>query len=163
MISKYHKELRRTLLPIGVTILVGLCTALQTKRVYADAGAEAKSAAAQAMTGWLTEIDQGKYEKSWQDASKAFREKVIEAQWKEDLSKARQPLGDCTARKLVSALLQTDVPRGGGQVLKGEFVIAQFDSSFANLKYAVETVTFQKESDGSWKAAGYYIKPGPGP
>jgi hypothetical protein len=34
----------------------------------------------------------------------------------------------------------------------------QFDTSFANKKSAVETVTFMQEKDGNWKAAGYYIK-----
>jgi hypothetical protein len=38
-------------------------------------------------------------------------------------------------------------------------VIAQFKTSFENLKYAVETVTFDK-IDGTWREAGYYIKPG---
>ena len=44
-------------------------------------------------------------------------------------------------------------------MVKGDFVIAQFDSSFENMKYARETVTFEKEADGTWRAAGYYIKP----
>jgi hypothetical protein len=34
----------------------------------------------------------------------------------------------------------------------------QFDTSFENKKSAVETVTFMREKDGTWKAAGYYIK-----
>jgi hypothetical protein len=159
VISNYRSKPRRMLLAIGVTALVGLCTTLQTKRVYADQATNAKNAAIEAMNAWLLEVDQGQYEKSWQDAAKSFQQAVTVTQWQADVKSARQPLGECTSRKLVSALQQTD-PRSNGQVLKGEFVIAQFDTSFANLKYAVETVTFQKESDGSWKAAGYYIKPG---
>jgi hypothetical protein len=38
-------------------------------------------------------------------------------------------------------------------------VIAQFTSSFDNLQSARETVTFEKQADGSWRAAGYFIKP----
>ena len=34
----------------------------------------------------------------------------------------------------------------------------QFATSFANKKNAVETVTFMREKDGIWRAAGYYIK-----
>ena len=44
-------------------------------------------------------------------------------------------------------------------VVKGEWVIMQFESSFENLKSATETVTFTKEADGTWKAAGYLIRP----
>ena len=34
----------------------------------------------------------------------------------------------------------------------------RFDTSFANKKSAVETVTFRLEKDGHWKSAGYFIK-----
>jgi hypothetical protein len=34
----------------------------------------------------------------------------------------------------------------------------QFDSSFANKKTAIETVTFVLEADGQWKSTGYFIK-----
>ena len=70
----------------------------------------------------------------------------------------RTPLGKLLDRKLASALRQTEIPHGT-QTIKGDWVIAQFDSSFENLKAARETVTFEKEADGSWRAAGYYIKP----
>lgn len=32
------------------------------------------------------------------------------------------------------------------------------DTSFENKKSAVELVTFVREKDGYWRAAGYYIK-----
>ena len=40
----------------------------------------------------------------------------------------------------------------------GNYVVMQFATSFENKKDAVETVTFMREKDGKWKAAGYYIK-----
>jgi Protein of unknown function (DUF4019) len=43
-------------------------------------------------------------------------------------------------------------------MLKGEFVIAQFKSSFTNLTAALETVTVEKEN-GTWKASGYLLRP----
>jgi hypothetical protein len=55
---------------------------------------------------------------------------------------------------------QTSVPAPEG-VVKGDYVIAQFNTSFENLQYAVETVTFEKAADGTWKASGYYVKPKP--
>jgi hypothetical protein len=71
----------------------------------------------------------------------------------------RAPDGKVLERKLASAVYQSGVPMPSGQMLPGQFVIAQFDSSFENLKYARETVTFEKEADGVWRASGYYIKP----
>ncbi len=52
---------------------------------------------------------------------------------------------------------QTEIPTGK-EIIKGDFVIAQFETSYANMKYNIETVTFQKEG-GAWKASGYFIKP----
>ena len=59
---------------------------------------------------------------------------------------------------MASALRQSNLPSPAGPA-KGDFVVAQFDASFENLAYAIETVTFEKATDGSWKASGYYIKP----
>jgi hypothetical protein len=42
---------------------------------------------------------------------------------------------------------------------KGTFIVAQFETSFENMKFARETVCFEKETDGTWHAAGYFIKP----
>jgi Protein of unknown function (DUF4019) len=120
---------------------------------------DSKQAAEAAMQTWLGEIDQGKYDQSWNDAALAFQKAITSPQWVAALNGARTPVGKCLNRKLASAMEQTDVPSPSG-TQHGDFVIAQFDSSFENLKYAVETVTFEKAADGTWKAAGYYIKPG---
>jgi hypothetical protein len=40
----------------------------------------------------------------------------------------------------------------------GEYVVIQYESQFESKKAAIETVTPRLEKDGSWKAAGYYIK-----
>jgi Protein of unknown function (DUF4019) len=37
-------------------------------------------------------------------------------------------------------------------------VIAQYDTSFEKKESAVETVTMMKDKDGSWRAAGYFIR-----
>jgi hypothetical protein len=40
----------------------------------------------------------------------------------------------------------------------GKYWTIQFDTSFAAKAEAVETVTFMLEKDGSWRAAGYFIR-----
>ena len=153
MINHYPHRSPRPL--AAMLILAGLITGFILRPVRA-ADTDAKQAAEAAMQTWLGEMDQGQYGQSWKDASPAFQQAVASQKWTDLSTSVRTPLGKCLDRKLVSAMEQT----GDSGVQKGDFVIAQFDSSFENLKYAVETVTFQKTADGTWKAAGYYIKPG---
>jgi hypothetical protein len=40
----------------------------------------------------------------------------------------------------------------------GEYVVFQFNSSFAHKATALETVTAMKDTDGVWRVAGYSIK-----
>jgi hypothetical protein len=37
-------------------------------------------------------------------------------------------------------------------------VVLQYQTSFANKKDAVETVTPMRDKDGQWRVSGYYIK-----
>jgi hypothetical protein len=124
-----------------------------------DAQAAAKKEAVAATQTWLGDIDAGNYAKSWNDSAKSFQKAVTSDKWVTALNGVRTPLGKSIERKLASAAYQTVVPKPGVDMVKRDFVIAQFDSSFENMKYARETVTFEKEADGIWRAAGYYIKP----
>ena len=58
-------------------------------------------------------------------------------------------------RKLRSATYTrrlTDAPAG-------EYVVIVFDARFERIPHAAETVTTAREGDGSWKVAGYVVKP----
>ncbi|MEO6053255.1 MAG: DUF4019 domain-containing protein [Chthoniobacterales bacterium] len=120
--------------------------------------AETKKAALTATLQWLGEIDQGDYAKSWQDASGPFKEAVTEEKWTSVSNSIRKPLGKLLSRKVASQALQEEIQSRAG-MMKGPFVITQFETSFENMKYAIETVTFKKEEDGVWRSSGYYIKP----
>jgi hypothetical protein len=119
---------------------------------FADEAAE--KAATAAAPAWLSQIDTGSYSNSWRDASAYFKGAVSEKGWQDALSGARKPLGKLVSRKLSKAQSATSLPGAPD----GNYVVMQFDSSFANKKNAVETVTFMQEKDGKWRAAGYYIK-----
>ncbi|GAT31710.1 signal transducer regulating beta-lactamase production [Terrimicrobium sacchariphilum] len=146
-----HRKPRMLLTALVAVILGGIAT-LQPGHAESP-----KDQAVAAMESWLGGIDAGKYPESWQAASADFQKAVTETQWVEALKAVRAPLGELKERKLASALQQTEVPGPKGTI-KGNFVIAQFESSFENLKFALETVTFVEEG-GTWKASGYYIKP----
>lgn len=117
-----------------------------------------KAAAVSAMEKWLALVDEGKMSKSWEEASPDFKKAVPESTWEVSITAARAPLGAVESRKLASAMEQSQIPAPDGTIVKGDFVIAQFNTAFKNLAYAVETVTFVK--DGSdWRVSGYYVRP----
>ena len=136
------------------TILIALILLLSWNLfpTYADEAAE--KAATAAAPVWLSQIDAGSYSNSWRDASAYFKGSVTENGFRDALARARKPLGKLLSRKLSKAQSATSLPGAPD----GNYVVMQFDSSFANKKNAVETVTFMQEKDGKWKAAGYYIK-----
>jgi beta-lactamase regulating signal transducer with metallopeptidase domain len=155
MINRHSTRPSRPLLALVSFALLGLASLFHPVR--ADAG-DPKQAAVSAMRAWLGDIDAGHYAQSWTEAAPSFQKALGSDQWVNALDSVRTPLGKNLGRTLDSTLEQKAVPSSAG-TQHGDFVIAQFDSSYDNLKYAVETVTFEKAPDGSWKAAGYYIKP----
>lgn len=103
---------------------------------------------------WLAAIDAGNYSQSWKEASPFFKAAVSEQSWNASMESFRKPLGDLVSRKLKSAQSCQSLPGAPD----GEYVVMQFDTSFAAKKTAVESVTFSLEKDGLWRAAGYFIK-----
>lgn len=150
MINHYPTRPSRLL---GAGIILAVLIAGFIVRPVRAADGDSKQAAVAAMQAWLQEMDQGQYGQSWKDASSQFQKAVSSDQWVAKSNSIRAQLGKCSDRKLDSALEQTEVPSPTG-TQHGDFVVAQFDTSFENLKYAVETVCFEKAPDGTWKAAG---------
>lgn len=159
MIRNYHSKSSRGWMASVVVLTLGALMALSPTLAGEDDPETAKKDAVAAMQTWLGEVDAGSYAKSWGDAAKSFQKAVTSDQWATALDQVRTPLGKLLNRKLASALHQMAIPKVGGETMKGNWVIAQFDTSFENLKNARETVTFEQEADGVWRVAGYYIKP----
>ena len=111
---------------------------------------EAQKAAEQ----WLALIDAGKFADSWETTAAYFKKAVSKEKWQSALGAFRQPLGDRVARKLKSAKYAKSLPGAPD----GEYVVLQFETSFANKKEAVETVTPMLDPDGQWRVSGYFIK-----
>ena len=110
--------------------------------------------AALAAEKWLNHVDAGNYAGSWREASTYFQGAVQEKAWVDSLNGVRKPLGKLISRTLRSAKRAKSLPGAPD----GDYVVMQFDTSFANKKTAVETVSFMQDKDAGWKAAGYYIK-----
>ncbi len=113
-----------------------------------------QDAAISAAQNWLALIDARNYSESWKQACTFFQGAVTEPGWENSMNTFRKPLGDLVSRKLKSAQLMTELPGAPD----GQYVLMQFETTFANKKSAIETVTFLLEKDGRWKSAGYFIK-----
>ena len=131
-------------------LMLILCFAL-----IAPACAQDNTKAAEAASdAWLRFVDSGDYSQSWMEASSLFKAAVTEKQWEQKITAARQPLGALISRKLKSAKYTTTLPGAPD----GQYVVIQYDTSFANKKAAIETVTPMLDKDGQWRVSGYFIK-----
>jgi len=115
---------------------------------------EKEKAAVAAAEQWLLLVDAGKYDQSWKETAKYFKDAVSLDKWQQSLKAVRDPLGRLISRRVKSRVYTTSLPGAPD----GEYVVIQFETSFKNKKAAVETVTPMMDKDGSWRVSGYYIK-----
>lgn len=130
---------------IVVLVLLGAAA------VYAEEpapGAEV-DAAVGAAGRWVTLVDAGKYQESYERSASLFRDAVTGAQWEEAALAARGPLGKFISRELMGAQLTTTLPGAP----EGRYVVIQYRTSFEKKPSAVETVTPMKD-DGKWRISG---------
>lgn len=116
--------------------------------------AEKETAAVAAAEKWLSSVDAGNYEQSWNEAAEPFRNAVPKDNWVNSLTAGRAPLGKALSRNVSSSIYQTSLPGAPD----GEYVVIQFQSAFENKNSATETVTPMMEKDGSWRVSGYFIQ-----
>ena len=121
---------------------------------HADEALRDTTSAMTSASSWLGLVDGAKYGESWEVAAKLFREATTRAGWVKAVAAARAPLGKVLARKLKGSERRTSLPGAPD----GEYVVIQFNTSFANKKYAVETVTPMRDADGTWRVSGYFVR-----
>jgi hypothetical protein len=107
-----------------------------------------------AASAWLELLDGQRYADSWEQASTLFREATPKLQWETSAQSVRGPLGPVNFRKMRAANYARVLPGAP----EGEYVVIQYDTSFANRPNSTETLTPSKEKDGTWKVSGYYIR-----
>ncbi len=101
------------------------------------------------MDTWLSLMDTGEYECSWDVAAPYLQRSVTKPEWVARLEKIRRPLGEVLARKPVTIT----------QTVAGTRYEGVHESSFQNLAAATEIVTYAKQPDGEWQPIGYEVKP----
>jgi hypothetical protein len=110
--------------------------------------------ATKAAEAWLKLLDNGDYRACYQQASQIMKDYLSEDAFVQRFSAARKPLGAVVSRNLKLAQYATSLPGAPD----GQYVVMQYDTSFANKKSATETVTPMLDKDGQWRISGYYIK-----
>ncbi len=133
---------------IGMAIL-GLCLSYNSM-----ASEEKEDKAVEAAKTWLALIDEEKYGESWETAAVYFKNATTKEKWEQMLTAVREPLGKLVSRELKSKIYKKSLPGAPD----GEYVVAQFTTSFENKKSGIETVTPMLDKDGKWRVSGYYIK-----
>jgi hypothetical protein len=103
---------------------------------------------------WLALVDAGNFASSWDTAAAYFKTAVTKEKWQDSLNAVRTPLGAVISRAFKSAKPAKTLPGAPD----GDYVVVQFDTSFANKKTAVETIVPMLEKDGTWRVSGYFIK-----
>ncbi|MEO7098651.1 MAG: protein kinase [Luteolibacter sp.] len=101
-------------------------------------------------TSWLGFMDHELYADTWHMASGYFQSHTPEEKWVETLENRRKPLGELEARSLSNFKM---VEQG-----KKTLGVAVFRSRFAENKGVMETVSMEKDVDGSWRVSGYFFK-----
>lgn len=133
-----------------LTILLFILTVSTTSLCESKAETAATNSAIQ----WLSQVDGGRYEESWDMAAPGFRNVASKDQWAKMLQATRAPLGKVVSREVKSAEYTTSLPGAPD----GQYVVIQFESSFETKKSAIETVTPSLASDGQWRVSGYFIR-----
>ena len=113
-----------------------------------------EKAAVAAAEKWLGLVDRGNYAASWSGAATFFRNAVTQEKWEQSMQAFRKPLGKLVSRRVKTAEYKTSLPGAPD----GQYVVIEFETSFANKKSAVETVTAVLDKDGTWRVVGYFIK-----
>ena len=89
---------------------------------------------------------------AWEQTSAVCKGSTTKSEW-EVLGKVREVYGAVVSRKLLSLTVTKKL----AGTPDGEYVVLRFKTEFANKKNITETVTQQKEADGLWRTAGYFI------
>ena len=110
--------------------------------------------ATKAAESWLKLLDNGDYRACYEQASQIVKDHLSEDAFVQQFSAARKMLGVVVSRKLKVAQYATSLPGAPD----GQYVVMEYDTSFANKKSATETVTPMLDNDGQWRVSGYFIK-----
>tara|TARA_B100001057_G_scaffold245279_3_gene245617 strand:- start:26511 stop:26918 length:408 start_codon:yes stop_codon:yes gene_type:complete len=110
--------------------------------------------AIKAVTFWLSQIDNEKYDNSWEISGNYFQENIQKDRWVATLRASRRPLGKLISRNNDSIDYHASLPG----VPDGNYYIVHFNVTYENKDEAKETITLSKNGKGLWEVVGFFIK-----
>jgi hypothetical protein len=102
---------------------------------------------------WLSLIDDGHYDQTWDLASPILKNKVTKQEWNKGLRDIRKPLGKLVSRSPEKFARAHSLPGAPD----GDYVIVEYLSTFANGKHP-EQLTWVLENGDTWRVTGYFIR-----
>lgn len=103
---------------------------------------------------WLRHADRLDGAATWAAAGAKFKAAITPARWTEALRAARSPWGAVEQRALTST--RFDTAFAGAP--PGDYALVQFRTAYAKKSEGHETVTLEREPDGTWRVIGYFIR-----
>ena len=137
------------------TLLLAVGAGRAAAQQAATDTAAIRATAEQVARKWLAIVDQARYDESWNQASAAFRAAVTQSDWELAVRSARGPLEPFGARRLIGSRYFTQLPNAP----PGQYMVLQFSTVVAGGRMVIETVTPMKDTDGTWRVGGYFVRP----
>ncbi|MDJ0909621.1 MAG: DUF4019 domain-containing protein [Woeseiaceae bacterium] len=104
-----------------------------------------------AAEAFLSLIDKGDYEGSWNQSSAWLRSMTDADQWAEHAGSYRQPLGDVLNREVTSIEIQESLE----DMPAGQYAFVTFSSSLADGRNVTEMIGLMLDDDAAWRVIGY--------
>jgi hypothetical protein len=126
-------------------------------RVQAQAAPDTASIAQATAAGsaWVSLLDAGELEASWDSAAPAFQAAVSRREWLQAVTQARGPFEPFGTRTLVSAQFHATLPNAP----PGPYVILSYQTAVEGNRSVIETVVPMRLADGRWRVSGYFVRP----
>lgn len=136
------------------TVLCGLAV-LALASALPSAAQDPRSYAVQkAARDWLALVDALDAAGSWKAAGERYRKALDEEAWNKALAEVRAPLGALQQRSTLSTTFQDHLDEGPS----GDFAMVVFRTSYEKREDGRESVTLEREADGTWRVVGYLIR-----
>lgn len=139
------------------SIVLGVVMVMALSVRFATATGVEETAGLAAAEKRIALVDAGKYDDSWKEAAASFKAAVTQKKWTQQvIQPTGESLGKIISRKVKIASYQSNLPGAPG----GELVVVRFETSYQNMKSAVEMVTLLLDKDGQWRVWAYSVTSG---
>ena len=122
----------------------------------AEKAADETPASMESAEKFLTYIDAGDWQGSWDASGAFFQSQASAEEWANIVEPVSEQVGTAESRTLASVQRTSSLPGAP----EGDYEVLQFSTSFSKVDGpAVETLIMLEQEDG-WGVAGYFVRPG---